>query len=59
MENLLPCEKVPVRKVEGWVIVFMHTNYQPAIALDHVILQGGLALSCRSHINSRVFPHGF
>ena len=55
MGTLLPWEKVPVREVEGWVIVLMPTNHQPAAALDHVILQGGLARSCRIHINSGVF----
>ena len=54
-ENFLPWEKVPLREVEGWVIVFMPTDHQPAAALDHVILQGGLALSCRIHINSGIF----
>ncbi len=57
-ENLLTWEKVPVREVEGWVIVFTPTNHQPVAALDHVILHGGLAMSCRIHINSRVIPHG-
>ena len=59
MGTLLPWEKVPVREVEGWVIVLMPTNHQPAAALDHVILHGGLARSCRIHINSKVLPHGF
>ena len=59
MENLLSEEKVTLRKVEGWVILFMPTDHQPAAALNHVILHGGLARSCRIHINSRVLPHGF
>tara|TARA_B100000123_G_scaffold95777_1_gene69778 strand:- start:389 stop:664 length:276 start_codon:yes stop_codon:yes gene_type:complete len=37
----------------------MPTDHQPTAALDHVILHGGFARSCRIHINSRVLPHGF
>jgi len=37
----------------------MPTNHQLAAALNHAILHGGFARSCRIHINSKVLPHGF
>ena len=37
----------------------MPTNHQLAAALNHVILHGGFARSCRIQINSKVLPHGF